>query len=401
MTVRIRDLCEDLTTLTPTMSLGAALQVFVSKPDLIAIPVVYDSAPLGLLVRSVLMEICASGINSANFLKHPVSRIMDRSPEFAEVTAPAAYIAKQITDKNSGALTVGIIATDNGRYAGYVPSRELLIAVSRENAARARVMKINAKKLEKARQDSIAKRREQAKFMAFVGHEIRTPLTGILGIADLLGDRKLDPEARDYARTISESGQHLDRLLGDFLDLSRMETGKLEIAPTSFKLSDFVKEVRTLWMGRSSKKGISLKITLDDTAGDRIEGDATRLRQILFNLIGNAMKFTESGSVSVHVQTHLIGKSALNLEMTVTDTGIGIAKDQQEKVFERFTQVDGSARRRNEGVGLGLPIATGIVQAMGGTLNLESTLGQGSTFSFGLPLKIARPGIPSAIATLN
>jgi len=391
MTVRIRDIFEELTTLEPSVSVSAARQVFVSKPDLAAIPIVYDAAPLGLLLRSRLMELCASSSNLRSLISQPVARIMDASPELADLRAPAAYIAKKIADTNSGALLEGIIATQGGRYVGYVSSRKLLIAVSRENAARAQAMKANAEKLDKARQDLIDMRREQARFMAFVGHEIRTPLTGILGIADLLGDRKLEPEARDYARTISESGQHLDRLLGDFLDLSRMETGKLEIAPTSFKVSDFVKDTRKLWMGRSSKKDVSLKMTLDDRAAARIEGDATRLRQILFNLIGNAMKFTDSGSVGVHVQTRFIGKSALNLDMTVTDTGIGVADADKARLFEAFEQASPQTVHRYGGTGLGLSIAKGLTEQMGGRITLSDNPEGGAIFKVVCPVRKAGP----------
>lgn len=391
MTLRIRDIFTPLKAIRPDTSVSAARQMFMSSPELTAVPVTYEAAPLGLLMRSELMEMCANAPDFGLLGRQPVARVMSKSPFLADISAPAAYIAKTIADQNAAGLANGAIVIEDGRYVGYVSSIKLLSAVSHENAARALAMKGSVAKLDKARQESIDARREQARFMAFLGHEIRTPLTGILGIADLLGDKKLPAEAQDYARTISESGQHLDRLLGDFLDLSRLEVGKLSIMQESFKVSDFVKDTRMLWAARAGQKGVGLKVTLDDSAAGRVEGDATRLRQILFNLIANAMKFTDQGSVAVHICTRLAAASALNLEMTVSDTGIGIADGDKARLFEAFEQATLQTMHRYGGTGLGLSIAKGLVERMGGQIKLSDNPGGGSVFHVVCPVRKAGP----------
>lgn len=391
MTVRIRDICLKPETLAPDASVSAGRQLLVSRPELATVPIVAGGVPLGLLSRAKLMELFAIGPGSEVLARQPVKRFMQPIPHLADVEAPVSYIAKLLAEKGGAALQEGFLATENGHYAGYVPILSVLNTVANENAARAKAMQAHAAKLTEARKDTLAMRREQSRFMAFLGHEIRTPLTGILGIADLLADKKLDPEARDFARTISRSGQHLDHILSDFLDLSRLEDGKLSIHPTSFKVSDFVAETRKLWIGRADKKGIALKITLDDNAATRIEADATRLRQILFNLIGNAMKFTEKGAVSVHLQTRLIAKSALNLEMTVTDTGIGIADKDKARLFEAFEQATPQTVHKYGGTGLGLSIAKGLVDQMSGRITLSDNPEGGTVFRVICPVHKAGP----------
>ena len=391
MTVRIRDLCDPAVTLAPDARVPVARQIFLSSPALKAIPVIYDGAPLGLIVRSRFMELFAKVPNVRALMLQVVTRIMVNAPDLADVNAPAALIAKQLAESDPNVRTDGMIAVEDGRYAGYVPAEKLFAAVAKENAQRAKVMKANLARLDSARQESIDLRREQARFMAFLGHEIRTPLTGILGVADLLGDRKLDSEAKAYARTISESGQHLDRLLGDFLDLSRLEVGKLKISTAPFKISDFAKETRQLWSAQAGKKGVSLKVSLDNNAADRVEGDATRLRQILFNLIGNAMKFTEKGSVTAHIETRMTSSSQMALDMTVKDTGIGIADKDKARLFEAFEQATPQTVHRYGGTGLGLSIAKGLIERMGGTITLDDNPDGGAIFKVTCPVLKAGP----------
>jgi len=391
MTVRIRDICETITVLTPDASVLTARQIFSGTPDLAIIPVVFDDVALGLVSRTGLLELFLQIEDRESLSRLPISKVMLTEPQLVDAGAPAAYIAKKYTDMGEDILAYGLMATEDGRYIGHVSTAKLLTIVSQENASRAKVMKVGGQRLEAARQDLAQIRREQARFMAFLGHEIRTPLTGILGVADLLGDRKLDTEARDYARTISESGRHLDRLLGDFLDLSRLGADKLEIVPGPFHLDDFAKETRMLWSARSASKGLTLKVTSDSNAADRIEGDATRLRQILFNLIGNAMKFTEEGIVSVHLKTRAQPYHGVMLEMTVTDTGIGIADKDKARLFEAFEQAAPDTVHRYGGTGLGLSIAKGLIEQMKGKITLSDNPDGGTVFKVVCPVRVAGP----------
>lgn len=391
MTVRIRDILAPLNAFSPETSVAAARQYFISSPDILAVPVVFDAVPLGLLRRGTFMELFSQFGDTPKLLRMPVSRVMDEDPILAEVSSPAAFIANKVAEQSNQASLSGVVAVDGGQYAGYVDASTLLSAVAKENTARAKAMKAAAAKLKRVDQDAQNMRREQARFMAFLGHEIRTPLTGILGVADLLGDQKLSPEARDFARTISESGQHLDRLLGDFLDLSRLEVGKLNLVPTTFRVTDFANETRMLWSARTQKKGIVLRVTTNNSAADRIEGDATRLRQILFNLVGNAMKFTDKGTVDVHFETRVLPGHRINLEMTVTDTGIGISDQDKARLFEAFEQATPQTAHRYGGTGLGLSIAKGIAEQMGGSIALQDNPEGGAIFSVTCPVLKAGP----------
>lgn len=393
MPARIRDILVQLDPLLPETGLGAVVQRFLAAPDVNALPVVFEGIPTGVVARGHIMDLFVSTQNRNSLLHQPVSGYVTGEPVLAEATAPVGYIAKQI----SGRLTadsadcVGVIAVEDGRYAGIVTQAALLGCIANENAARVRAMKNSMRALDKERAKSVHRYREQAELLGFLSHEIRTPLTGILGIADLLEGADLSDEAQDYARTISASGRHLNRLLGDFLDLSRLEVGKLKITPQPFRLSEFAHETRALWRGQSDQKGLVLKITCDDRAGDRVEGDPTRLRQILFNLVSNAMKFTEAGKVCVHLETQAWPDGQMKVAMTVADTGVGISDADKARLFEAFEQATPQTMHKYGGTGLGLSIAKGLTERMGGTIGLRDNPGGGAIFEVVCPVHKAGP----------
>lgn len=391
MPVRIRDIMIPVDPLAPAMRVGAALQRFISEPGLNSLPVVTDGVPLGLVSRAGLMEACLTADSSDSAMSLPITRLMTLNPAIAELEAPAAYIAKKIGDATGSQGFDGVIAIEAGRYAGCVPADILLSVVADENAQRAKSMKARAGELRAEKEKHVTSKQEQLQLLSFLGHEIRTPLTGILGVADLLEDTNIDGEAREFAQTIADSGRHLDRILGDFLDLTRLEVGKLTISPAPLKLTDLASEARNLWAGRSRKSNISLKITTDDTAASRIEADGTRLRQILFNLIGNAVKFTEAGSVSAHLETKASQAGAVRLVMTVTDTGVGISTSDKARLFQAFEQANVQTVHRYGGTGLGLTIAKGLVDRMGGKITLRDNPEGGSIFQVICPVRRAGP----------
>ena len=391
MPVRIRDIMIPIEPLVPATRVGAALQRFVSEPGLNSLPIVTDGVPLGLVSRAGLMEACLTAASSGSAMDLPVTRVMTLNPAIAELDAPVAYIAKKIGDASDSQGFDGVIAIEAGRYVGCIPSDVLLSAVADENAQRAKVMKARAGELRAEKKKHATSKQEQLQLLSFLGHEIRTPLTGILGVADLLGDTNIDGEAREFAQTISESGRHLDRILGDFLDLTRLELGKLTISPEPLKLTDLASEARNLWAGRSRKSNVSLKITTDDVAASRIEADGTRLRQILFNLIGNAVKFTEAGSVTAHLETKASQAGAVRLIMTVTDTGVGISTSEKARLFQAFEQANVQTVHRYGGTGLGLTIAKGLVDRMGGKITLRDNPEGGSIFQVVCPVRRAGP----------
>lgn len=391
MPVRIQDILQTVTPLTPDMRVSAALQQFLGLPGLMALPVVTDGVPLGIVSRADLMELCFNAGPDGVVGRQPVFRLMRKDPPLAETTAPVAYIASKLGAELAANFQHGVIAIEEGRYAGHVSAGAILSAVAEENAARAKAMKAGAAALTTERQKALAAKQEQSRLLAFLGHEIRTPLTGILGVADLLGDTDIDGSARDYAATISESGRHLDRILGDFLDLTRLEAGKLLIAPAPFKVKDLANETRNLWAGRSRDSRVTLKVTSNDRLAGQIEADGTRLRQILFNLIGNAVKFTEAGTIAAHIETVQRGSGPLHLVMTVTDTGVGIPDADKARLFEAFEQASPGTVHKFGGTGLGLSIAKGLVERMGGKITLADNPEGGTIFKVVCPVRKAGP----------
>jgi len=301
----------------------------------------------------------------------------------------------------SAGATLGILFLYTDPYPVQLDSRLTMLQQVGDMMALTLLQEQAKLSLEAARDAAEQAAKTKAEFLANMSHEIRTPMNGVLGMLDILKDTNMTHEQVDLVETASNSAESLLTIINDILDFSKLEAGKIELEQIEFNLPTLVEEVCALMSGRAHAKGLELNCFLPPSLPQRWQSDPTRIRQVLTNLIGNAVKFTEQGEVSIKVLAQESSNGKTTLRFEVRDTGIGMSPEGQARLFQPFSQADSSTARRFGGTGLGLSISKNLVDMMNGMIGLESALGEGTCFWFTLPMQTCNHTNLAPVANLD
>lgn len=361
---------------------------FEDEPDTLAIAVVdAEGRPIGMVERNAFLVLMAAQHGYALWSQRPAARLMKQDPVVADGDVTVQEFCGRILEERPSELLHGFIVTCGGRYAGVGTTLALLQASAAATASQAEALG----RLAWEANEALA---AKGRFLAVMSHEIRTPLNGVLAVAEIMKRKSEQPDLAPFIETILESGGTLLRLLNDALDLSRAEAAGLGLDEAPLALDRLLDESASLWVAQAELKGLDLTTTYDGPADLWALADVVRMRQVLNNLVGNALKFTAEGGVDVRLTAVLDG-DYVRLRGEVTDTGPGIPDDRLEAIFAPFQQTEEGVRQG--GAGLGLAVCRQIVERMNGTVRAEPGRAQGAAFIFDVPLhRLPAPGAAEA-----
>ena len=365
----------------PAHTAGAVIyERFQSEPDTLAIAVVDgEGRPCGIVERNEFFLKMAAEYGRALFAKRPISVLMNPSPLVFEGETPISDFFGGVMVERPSELLHGFVVVQRGRYVGVCSAIDVLRAASHAQQERAAEMARLAEHLEGARMEAQLALDAKSRFLAVMSHEIRTPLNGVLAVADILTRKLAGHELQPLAETISGSGESLLRLLNDVLDLSRVDAGHLELDEAPVALHTLLDDLSALWSARAAEDGLAFEVSYDGDPDLWCLADATRLKQVFSNLIGNAVKFTDAGQVQLRLKAAR-EDVYVRLVAEVADSGAGLEEDKIQAMFEPFVQsAEGRARG---GTGLGLAISRQLVEKMGGEMFARRNPVRGLTVGF-------------------
>ncbi len=347
------------------------------------------------VLRDFRADLVLMDLYMPNCSGRDLAQVIRQIPDF--VSLPIVFLSTETDEgKQSSALRLG---ADDFLSKPIEPAQ--LVSTVRWRAERMRALHFVMGQLRLARDQAEGATRAKSAFLAMMSHEIRTPMNGVTTMAEMLEQTALATDQREMVGVIRSSAEILLAVINDILDFSKMEAGKLDIERVEFGLSDVVEDAADLLAGRAEEKGLELVVDIGWRVGDRLQGDPVRLRQILLNLAGNAVKFTERGTVVLRVRTlPSPDEGTIVLRFEVVDTGIGLSNEQRIRLFQPFEQADSSTTRRYGGTGLGLSISRELCALMGGAIGVDSVFGQGSTFWFELPFGVVA-AMPAATKRID
>jgi signal transduction histidine kinase len=384
------DIAQVITAERPTATGDLIYHRFQDEPDTLCIALIDEAgAPVGLIERNAYFLSMASEFGRAIYAKRPISLLMNSEPLIVDGDRPLMeFCAETLRDRPSE-LMRGFVVTRAGVYVGVGSVLSLLQAAAHADRDRAAEMSALAGRLDTARIEAQTALEAKARFLTVMSHELRTPLNGVLTVADILAMKMGESPVKSYVHTIQDSGRQLLRLVNDVLDLSRQGFEDFVLDSAPFSVADLARETADLWSGEAAKKGLALCACYEGAADLKLMGDAARLRQVLDNLVSNAIKFTAMGRVEAVFSVREVGLG-WRLDAIVRDTGPGVSPDSLDKIFAPFSTE--AMDHDHGGAGMGLAIARRIIMRMGGDIRAEPNPGGGLCVRMTLSLPEAAAG---------